>query len=409
MSDNIIILSHILLMIFSLYLLIKRYIVTPHKVIMNYFSYLLFFSILYFSIPSIFTLIMGESLAGSSEDTIRYASIVGLYFVFIFFVAFKYVNITRSSMLNSKIGWGQTKTKKMILFISISIFIYTVLIDSIYFSSMLSMKGDRVAQSLLGGIFTDKYKFGFLFNIQVILISYLFIVTRKIKYLLLLIPFIVNGILLSDRDYIFKLFLLLMIFNGMNDKIIKIRYMIVVFIGLISVSFLRSDSIFEFDRWAQILLEFNLTWSTVHIIIDSPEKQDILSTLLYAFSKLFLTGSYELFVEPYHSYSSIITINKKLSTGLSGSLVAETLAFKNNLITFFIPIIITIYGYIINYLFRINMVFTKIIFIISILFIFNIIRMSFFEVALYPFYLMIYYGWIFLAIDSIRIKKIGYK
>jgi hypothetical protein len=164
-------------------------------------------------------------------------------------------------------------------------------------------------------------------------------------------------------------------------------------------------------EWSDILNitgEFMNTWATTHLIIDSSVVHSSIEAVAYSFFKLFPPGVFQLLFGDYTHYYNVITNDNPFPWGLSGSVVAETLSFKSNLMIFLVPILMALYGFVVNYLLKLNIVFSNIIFILSILYIHPIIRSNFFEHIFYPFYLVIFFGFWTILADVARFKKTKY-
>ena len=176
---------------------------------------------------------------------------------------------------------------------------------------------------------------------------------------------------------------------------------------LILIGLLRSGT-FDSTRFIfQLSGEFLMTWSTTHLIIESSDKINFLSSLGFAISKASIPGFYDFLFGDYKHYHEIITVNNPLIAGLGGSVVAEALSYKNNFITFIMPILVVTYGFAMNLLLRSKFYSGKIFFILSILLIHSVIRFTFLENAFYPIFLICFLGFWVIHIDFQINKKDG--
>ena len=270
---------------------------------------------------------------------------------------------------------------------------------------IISIYGNRRLQANFDQLLNTKYKIYFLYNYLVIVTSFLVLTTKKIKYLLLSLPFLLLAILISDRDFLLKGFLLLVILYTIIGHKIKGKYLVFFPALLVAVGLLRGG-FFDSTRFLiQSSSEFLFTWSTTHLIIESPDKMDVLTALSFSLYKVTLPGVYEFLFGEYKHYHEIITVNNPLIAGLGGSVVSEALSFKNNFITVVMPFAIIFYGFTMNKLLRLKFYSGKIIFILSILLMHSVIRFTFLENAFYPVFLIWFFGFWVIWIDFKSLNK----
>ena len=213
------------------------------------------------------------------------------------------------------------------------------------------------------------------------------------------------AILISDRDFLLKGFLLLVILYTIIGHKIKGKYLVFFPALLVAVGLLRGG-FFDSTRFLiQSSSEFLFTWSTTHLIIESPDKMDVLTALSFSLYKVTLPGVYEFLFGEYKHYHEIITVNNPLIAGLGGSVVSEALSFKNNFITVVMPFAIIFYGFTMNKLLRLKFYSGKIIFILSILLMHSVIRFTFLENAFYPVFLIWFFGFWVIWIDFKSLNK----
>ena len=394
---------HIFIFVLSLGLFLFRYKKNSQGFFLNYLFYLLFFSLFYISIPSIESLLTEHSPVGASIDTIINTSLIGLYFVFVFFVAY-FFSKDKLFFLDS---YKLRKTKhlnSLLKIVSGLIFIYIVSVIVSNFQIILNVWGFRGAQSSLNNFLEIQFKVKPLFNIHVLLVSFLFLTEKKFRCLYALLPYMIYDLLLSGRMYLFAILLLVFIFSVLSNKIIKLKYLIggILLVALIGV--FRSPADFELIHMLLIFKEMTYTWATTHLMYESNSSQDFLYSMNYSILRIFPSCVYELFFGEYSSYTKITGNANPLGWGLAGSIVAEAISFKNSFVILIYPILIVIYGAIINILLRINYSSSIIIFIITLLYVQQMFRYSFLEFALYPFYIILFLGFYIIASDFKRIK-----
>jgi len=394
---------HLITIIISLFFLFRRYKNDPYNFLLNYNTYLLVFAVLYFSLPSMINLSTMMSPVTTSEDTIIFSSKVGLYFHLIFLLGFLMTNNLKHNSLKKVY-----LTKNSLIIVSFSGFIislYMFLLIMINLDYIISIYGNRRLQANFDQLLNTKYKIYFLYNYLVIVTSFLVLTTKKIKYLLLSLPFLLLAILISDRDFLLKGFLLLVILYTIIGHKIKGKYLVFFPALLVAVGLLRGG-FFDSTRFLiQSSSEFLFTWSTTHLIIESPDKMDVLTALSFSLYKVTLPGVYEFLFGEYKHYHEIITVNNPLIAGLGGSVVSEALSFKNNFITVVMPFAIIFYGFTMNKLLRLKFYSGKIIFILSILLMHSVIRFTFLENAFYPVFLIWFFGFWVIWIDFKSLNK----
>lgn len=398
LSTEILIASHYLIILLSLLVLFRRLLKDSASFFLNYITYLLSFGILYFSLPSIITLSSIESPVGALPKTINYTAFVGLYFNVVFFIGYLFTNGE-----SSKVFFHQIKTNKfsnsIVLIAGFAIAIYVLVLILINFPYILSIYGNRRAQADFDQLLMGTYKIYFASSIQVIIIGYLFLVNNNKNYFLLFAPFVLQGVLLSDRDFILKGIILLILYLSLIGFRIKLKSIFLAIGILISIGVFRTLSYDNSRLLISLVQEFLLTWSTTHLIVEAPEQSDLVSSLVFSLSKASIPGTYELVFGDYNHYYEIITKYNPLIAGLAGSVIAETLSYKNDIVTFFMPIGIVIYAFVMNKIVRLRYLTAKLFFVLGVLFIHSIIRFTFLEYVFYPIFIMLFFGFWIIYID----------
>jgi len=391
---------HIFLFILSIIVLIVNYIKNPRNIILNFHSYILFFSCLYISIPSIITLSTGFSMYSNSASTILYASEIGIYSVIIFLIAFLLSTIKKSGIKPIQ-KYKQSDFIFLAKFLAFLIVLYIVLLLLSNYDQLMSIYGNRRFQSDFHGILISKYKISFLSKIMIMLIAYLFFATKRHIYLFFYIPFVIIALLLSGRGYIMNFMILGILFMAYDQKYFKIKYLILFVFLLTSLGILRVNSLDNFTL-SSIFSEFVISFSSSHLLIDSGYAHNEVSALSYSISRIFPPGFYSIF-------SGGEYINYKVEMGLlnpmagkmgpGGSMISEVAAFNSSFMNFIFPLLVVLYAFIVNIFLRSEIVWFRVIAILSILQLHEIFRGSFLEVAFYPVYICLFYGVWILFID----------
>ena len=395
---------HIIVLITSIISLVSTYSINFQKVVINPFSYILFFGILYLSIPSIvFLYSHTSSLIGAiDEDNLNYISSVSLYTIIIFLLGFiiSFKLSFKVKEINLNIGTG---LKYAVLMAMIAIVAYVIMILIFNYDTLIEIYGNRRLQADFNTILISKYKVYFLFNILCIFILFLYFATKKYTYLIFLVPYFLIDVILSSRYLILEIIIFSLIVGAYHKKFLSIKTLFFMFLILVGFGLMRSTSINNINL-EDSLLEFLFTYSSSFLLIDSSYQSNITDTLTHAISKL---NPYELLTNnTYVSYKVTMSELNPLKDrmGLGGSLITEIISFKDLMIIGLIPIFISLYAFLINYFLRSNILWLRIYGVLFILFIFNFFRGSMFEHLFYPFYLMVYFGfWVFM-IDAINNK-----
>jgi len=390
---------NLLLFLFIIYILVKRYTINAQVVILNSFTYFLFYSMFYLLIPSVlidYTRVIPFGIV--SDNDIIYTSWISFYITVIFLIAFIF-----SSKINLNSVTDFKQTNKYILVI-IKVFLWIVFI---YIIGILLLNYQHLID-IYGNRRLHKYKVYGLFSIQIILISFLYFTHYRYKYLFFLMPFIVIDVLLSSRYLILMSLLLSIILLSYNSIYIKIKTIVLLLVVLILFGILRSSSL-ENMHLEDGLLEFLFTYSSSFLILNSSYSASISDTFLHSLGNIFLLNPYDVFVSD--SYMNYKTTMSELNPfadrmGLGGSLLTEIIAFKNDIIIILIPILLVFYGFIINFFLKSKFLWNRIYGILFVLLIFNFFRGSMFDSLFYPFRLMLFFGfWIFF-LDVIKYQKL---
>ena len=399
---------HVIVSITSIISLLFTYSVNFQKVVINPFSYLLFFGVFYLSIPSIVFLYSHTSplIGAINEDNLNYISSVSLYTIIVFLLGFiiSFKLSFKVKEINLNIGTG---LKYAVLMAMIAIVAYVIMILIFNYDTLIEIYGNRRLQADFNTILISKYKVYFLFNILCIFILFLYFATKKYTYLIFLVPYFLIDVILSSRYLILNIIIFSLIIGAYhNKKILNVKKILLIFLILVGFGLMRSTSINNINL-EDSLLEFLFTYSSSFLLIESSYQSNIIDTLAHAISKLFLFNPYELLTNnTYVSYKETMSeLNPiKDNSGLGGALITEIISFKDLMIIGLIPICISLYAFLISYFLRSNILWLRIYGVLFILFIFNFFRGSMFEHLFYPFYLMVYFGfWVFM-IDAINNK-----
>ena len=246
-----------LLWIVSLSLFSIRYRRSPQAFYLNYFFFILFFSLFYISLPICVALISGTSSVFASEQTIFATATIGSYFVFVFLLsyiisadkAFKLERMTRIRM-----RWIIFSSKIIVIAISL----YVCFILMIHLTDILAIYGRRGQQALFSYYLETTYKIKPLFMVSILLITHLFLSQKKGNYLILLLPFIGYDLVFSGRTYLFAVLVLFFIVRIIQGRSFKLTHLVMALLLVASISAFRNSSqgSFELERLILIFYEF---------------------------------------------------------------------------------------------------------------------------------------------------------
>lgn len=384
--------GHSLIICASVTLMIKRYISNPKQIYTNYLFYMLFFGLFYISFPSMLSLIIQFSVVGASLDTIVNTATIGLYFMLVFFVGY-WVSGNINVCIPHNFLISQKKIRVVPFLLAVIIFNYVFYVIIINLNYISNIYGNRLAQSVFNEYLENAFKIKPIYNLQIMIVTYLYLTRPKNIYILLLLPYFLLDLFLSGRGYLFTILVLYFFLNVLKGKILKIRYIVLIVCAVASISIFRASlSEFKLSSIASIYGEFIYTWSTTHLIYESSINFDFLYALTYSFMRILPSGLYEIVFGKYISYSSIISDVNPLGWGLAGSIVAEAISFKNNLIILIYPITMVLYGILQNLFLKSRTMSGFTLFILSLVYLQEIFRFSFMEFALYPLYNLLFVG-----------------
>jgi hypothetical protein len=396
--------GHISMIVTSLVTLFARFKKLNSNIALNYSTYLLVFAVFYFCVPALITTVTKTSLVGSSQSTIEYASLSALYFTIVFFIFFYFSTrkATHTFNIRNDASWSFNLIP-LTFAVLIGFYVLFFLIkDAAY---LIEIYNNRRLQADYDNYLIQVFKVYFFSKFQLMCIAFLVLTTKNLKYFALFTPFLMLDILLSGRDLIFSFIIVMTLMYGFLQKRVYIRYLMIILSLLILMGVLRSNAVLEWSDFAMVLGEFSMTWSTTHLIIDSDIINDWKALFVFSILKIFPLGLYEIFFGEYVHYHAVITNDNPFAWGLSGSVISEALSFKSNFLLILTPFIICIYGWLINFLLRINTISTKIVFIMAIVHIHPLIRFTFYEHIMYPFYLIIFFGFWIIFYDFKRYQR----
>ncbi|MGN5594073.1 hypothetical protein [Stutzerimonas nitrititolerans] len=390
---------HFLLILLSFAVFVYRYQKCSLSFFSNYNFYILFFAIFYISLPSVVSLLTGHSWVDGKPATIDYTSSIGLYFVFIFFTG--YLISPDRLNLASEVAWFRSKyfdCLVVIFFVLASLYVLTVIIFNL--DAFLSVYGRRGLQSDLNEYLYMRYKIKPIFIAVVVFVSYFVLKSKRLYCLFVFSPFVLYDIMLSSRGYIYATAVVVFLLLTFHSRKVNPLYLAFSMLAIASIAVWRAlGSEFNWALLFQVFYEFIFTWSTTHIIHESNIEKDFIEAAAYGLLRFFPSFAYELFFDKYVSYNQIVVDNNPLGWGLAGSVVAEALSFKSGLVTFAFPFLVLFYSFTINVFLRSKTYTGFIVFIVAVIYVRDIFRYSFLEIAMYPLYVVFFVGFLIPLLD----------
>lgn len=370
---------------------------------LNIHFYVSILTIFYLLVPALLGISLDYSLGYFQLDTHVQANTLCFYFSSTILISYLFSK-DKEFVCDRIEKYKFTQSIILIRYLILMIAVYVVIVLFLHIQEILSAQSRAVKSALITEI-EARYKIKALFVILVLLVSYLAVEKRKLSCLYPLIPYIVFDLLLSDRSYIFGAFVIFFLISAFIYKPLKVRTG-VVFVGLVlSIAVFRNPEAFKLYHLLHLLGEFVNTWSTLLLTIESDTKHSLLESVTFFLLRAFPFSPYEQLFGEYQSWTVIPADNKSVGYGLAGSILGEVASFQNLAASAIFPLAFTIYLQIINKLLYSYTIFGFLVFIITVLYLQQIFRYSFFEIGLYPFYVVIFYGFFLTApkiIISIR-------
>lgn len=400
--SQIFIIIHLLIFIIGLSMLTLRYIRIGHVVFLNLHSLVLFFGIFYISVPGYVTLFFDYSPVFANSETILATSMIGAYFNIIFLICAAF------SKYRTPIPVTTSKKPQMLPFyraVSFLILAYLILVLSLQIDDIIAVSGNRALQSHLNTDFSRYFKIKALFYPLIGSIIVLSLHYRSRGYFLLTMPYVFLDLSLSGRGYLFVILVSYFLTSIFVGKPIKLRYPVFFVLTIASIAVFRTGDV-STRQLVQIVYEFIFTWSTTHLAYDTPDSFNATTAFFYSWLRVFPSIVYSTFFGSYTSYTSITTEANPLGWGLAGSLVAESIIFKNTVIIILFPIFISIFASFINAFLRRGTLSGALLFTLTAMQLQQMFRFSFLELYLYPLYILIFlfpHLWVF---DMLNRKKV---
>ena len=377
----------------------RAYRSSEKTVFLNYNFYLLVFGVFYLSLPAIILNTTGRSIFGTSRETWLVTGYLSAYFNFIFLVFFA---CSRKDRGIKEVGYSIHGLSGLAIPILAIGNLLLFLLIYYYWPQLMGAWGNRGLQSSLSSSIWTTYKIYPLFLFSTMLLTYVILHTRKLKYLIFLSPFLVWDVLTMSRSHILLIFLLVIVLISLlNYKVHILRVGLILFV-IASIAVIRTGNFNPRHVVASITGEFTNTYATANLMQEANQSCKVGPALKLMIMRTFITKSMydDIFGDyvPFMTYAGELNPLKAV-TGLGGSMLGEAISFKNKLVLLLFPIVIACYGVLMNVFVAKGGYAGKMLFILAILEIFDVFRGSFVITAMYPFQLILYLGSIFVFSD----------
>lgn len=378
----------IVLFILSFYFLIRRYKRYGDILFADYNVYTVLFSALYVLLPNIWYIFSRVSLFTDNENLIEQVAYYGIYFHVCLLLGMRFSPIVKDTI---NLSGCNKQVPVWNYFVLILILIYVLCIYSFYTPKIVEFNGDRKVLSAINTELIQVYKMAFVF-FTLIFYSIFFSTTSKfrLKWIVLLLPFVLFDIASSGRYYIVMSLITYLVLRVRLSLKLDFKKILLLFLVLLFYRSLATEKFY----WESVFGEFLFTMGNAHMVLE----YDISSlndyeAIFALFGRLLPLNLYSYFLDGwYESYLVQTSELNPLYAGLGGSVIAEALSLGKGAWIIY-PWVIVMYSYIYRRLAwsdeRLKLCFQ----IFSIICLWQIFRFSLIENLLYPFSLIILFGW----------------
>lgn len=382
------------------------------QLFLSYSTFSLFLVLFYILVPAILQSVTGLSLVNASASVISYTTSYAVIFVAIHFSVVFIWNMLYKNY-SCQIPKSSNRLSVTIVFMVIApLIIYVSFVVVLNISDIINAYGHRSLQSSINNLLETKYKIKPLFVVVVMYVSFACLLARRLVYTFCLAPFFVLDLLLAGRLYMFSSLMTVVVLAFFLKRNVRIIPVGIVVLLIASFSVLRAvlaTGEFQVGYFFQMLGEFVNTWEVVNLIASSQQSIEVYDSFLYSFLRVFPSPYYTTFIGDYYSYTNISSSANPLDYGLAGSIIAEPLSFKSNIMLFLFPIIFSIFSCAVDMLRYGNSYSSKVLFVLFMIYSLPIFRFSFLEFAMYPIYNLIWLGFIVLLFDAvIQCRGVGF-
>ncbi len=410
----------VLIFFMSVFIFIKRFKHCKNNyVYLNYHLFLLMFGLLYLGVGIIIKTVAENfigienigfvNLAEHTEE----ANSLSVFFIFIFFMFYaldktKSMNLTPESVIFNIYSSVVIRLFKMFVF---SLFIIGV---GLYTQYMLHFPYGNSRENLFiySSDFISKFKIGYLFYFSMVSCSYISLATKKNRWFLCLIPFVLIELTAGGRIY-FVQFIVFLFFSYSIISKSKIN----ILTPLLAISLVLLLGVLRawgtgFDSFFSLLVytfgEFVNTSDAVLIALDRHEiSYDFVNYMAYSFSRVlpsvfsdtFFALKFTPLVEIIDDLKSIY-VGKDFQVGLGGSVLADAifLTREHSYLIYLYPIAMGLWGGIVNRFFYRKGFVSFLLLCFSVSNLFVIFRYGFFTNFMYSISNVLFFGFFFIIL-----------
>lgn len=414
--------NSILIVVFSLLLLLMTAFTTFRRihnndyiVLLNYNFFLLILSSLYLLLPIIIKAAFGISLIPVNIEVFNITASYSLWFCFVFYIGFvlSKPSFSKEEFFKYAIKWPKNINVIIYCFcVCLSIISLFILLNN--FSSLMSLS-TRIEKYdyFMNNIFYT-YRYSILFNVFCINVFYICLVTRRLRYLFLGVPFVLLDLIVGNRNFIFQfivcLFFVLAMLREKNVSVFKLGAIV---LALMVFSFLRE--LLSFDSFSAITVlmysigEFFNTRESQEIAYNSHYYHDFFQYFKQALVSFFPSSLHDFLVGPFYKTIDVIDDSKgAINFGLGSSLVSDAILLSNgySIIILIYPVFMVAYGFFLNKLMLSYSYYTLMIYLFSVIFTFLTIRYGFFHTFPIAVYFVSLYGAIYLLLIPFQTRRL---
>jgi hypothetical protein len=357
----------------------------------NPYSVFLSLSVFYILFPSLFTFFFAYSPVNATENIVI-ASAYAVYFhCIILFFALVSPGPDRTLFAMVKGGIKARQLENIVTVtggMAVAAFVF-IFVSNL--GDISNLSHSRADLSKFTEVLNNEFKLKNIINYICVFVVLKIMLIRRLWPLIFLVPIVVLDIFLMGRIFMFQAAITALFCLAILKKNVSISTLISLALLIGSIAVLRKgfDSI-DASQLVQIPLEFLLTFSNAHLVLASNEAANLGTSLLFSLFRIMPSFVYNNLFGEYVSVTAIAGNANPLDYGLAGHVVAEGLVFKNTAFSILFPFLVAFYLFFISWFLRRKTLSSFVVYILFLCYAQQIMRYSFLEFALYPFYFLIF-------------------
>lgn len=399
----------ILITIITIVAILARYYREKDQIFWDSSTYFIVLSLIYVCIPSISIASQEGILSDSEYFIIKYS----LYFAVVLLVHYIYKSFRNVQSIEKDINTNTILIDKRIIYA-----LYIILTVSIATIFILNYPGfNEIYQNRSIGantleIINSDYKIVFIFHVVASFVLYLSIKEKKIKFLIMLIPFGMMDLLLLSRVFIYQILTITIVIFLINRRKIPILTLSYLGISLVLMEYVRNFGI-EYIMTNEIEYtlprEITSTAKVGILILESSLVNDASQYIISSLGKIFPNIIIKQVYTEIPSYNFII-LNESNSRSLGSSILCEAFSFKSNFMLIIYPLLAIFYLEFINFVKNKTRIFGLVLFMNFLMATHSIFRTGYINVSTEPFYYTFYaFSWYWILVGVKEINSISYQ